>query len=84
MFMYSLFDKKAGQYDPAVLLGHSDGHMTRQLDEAFRGSKNTVEKYPDDYDLYQVGEFDQASGTVIALGRFVCNMSVVLHTNGKE
>lgn len=81
MFLYAMLDKKAGVYGP-VMMAHNDVHMTRVLQETFRGSSHTVEKFPEDFDLYQVASYDGESGEVDRSLRFVANVGVLLNPNG--
>lgn len=76
MKLYSLRDVKAGTYGP-VMMAQNDGHMGRTLVESFRGSGHTVEKYPGDFELFQIAEFDASAGTTDRELRFVCNVSVL-------
>lgn len=82
MKLYALLDKKMGQHG-VVMMGANDGHMCRTLRENIPGSKSTVELYPEDFDLYQVGEFDGDSGNVSGEYRFVCNLAVIFHPQGE-
>lgn len=77
--LYALFDKKASQYG-GVLIGQADGHMARIVEERFRGSNDTVERFPQDFDLYQLGEYDMDSGHILPEVRFVSNVGVFLQT----
>ena len=65
--LYSCYDKKTGVYSAPFQ------HHT--LDEAIRSFADAVNKpneqsllytHPEDYVLYKVGEFDDATGTLIA------------------
>lgn len=77
MKLYSLKDVKSQQFGP-VMMGQNDQHMTRTLQEAFEGSRETVARFPGDFELYLVGEFDTDTGGSRQDIRFVCNMDVVL------
>lgn len=77
MKVYALLDKKKSQFDGALMLAHADGHMGRTLVEAFKGTGHVVEKYPADFDVYQVAEFDLDSGQCNGAPKFVCNVAVL-------
>lgn len=77
MQLYSLLDKKAMQFG-GILLANGDGHVSRVIAERFGGSSDTVEKYPEDFDLYALGEYSLDTGEIDAKSRFVCNVSVIL------
>jgi len=75
--LYSFLDKKMSMYGP-VMMGHNDGQMSRTIVESFRGSQHLVEKYPEDFDLYEVGELNEQTGVIVSVVRFVSNASVFL------
>lgn len=84
MKLYALKDVKAGQFGP-VMIAQNDAHMTRSLKEALEGSRETVARFPADFELFMIAEYDTASGGSSQDIRFVCNMDVVLTSpNGKE
>lgn len=77
MKLYAMKDVKTGSFGP-VMMGQNDGHMSRTIGETFRGSNHTVERYPGDFELYEVGEMYEGTGEVSGSLRFVCNVSVIL------
>lgn len=78
MLLYSLLDKKAGSYG-GIMMAPNDAMLVRTIIERVE-SRDTLARFPDDFDLYQVGEFDDSSGRVFTENgaRFVCNMATVL------
>lgn len=64
MKAYSIFDKKAGTYSQPFFCV-SQGVAIRQLMDLVRDSRTTVSEYPDDFALYQVGDFDDVTGTLM-------------------
>lgn len=62
MKLYSIYDKKAKQF--------SDPTMCINDDVAKRMMQQTLSKtmFPDDYELYMVGEFDVDSGFIVGDG----------------
>lgn len=81
MQMYSLLDKKAMTYG-GILLAASDGHVSRVIQERFSGSGDTVEKYPEDFDLYSLGEYSINTGQIEPQIKFIVNVSVILQQKG--
>lgn len=80
MNVYSLFDRKLLQYGQLVL-ERNDFGVQRGLCDGIRAQPDSLlSKHPEDFDLYQVAEFDDESGVVTALvpPRFVSAVSVVL------
>lgn len=71
--LYSLRDSKAEVYNPPQIY-KTDGEATRSLHKAVNDPATFVNRYPEDYDLYQIGEFDEDKGRYINLDapRHVC------------
>lgn len=46
----------------------SEQHMLRLMRDEVNSdpSKSSIAKHPDDYDIYQLGEYDQESGNITA------------------
>lgn len=61
----SVFDRKARTYGPPMVFGNVElaQRMARSLMEQ-RGSQSDLEKYPEDFDLFYIGEFDQDTGLI--------------------
>lgn len=66
MRVYTLYDRKLRQYGNLVL-GTNDAGIIRALREA-KGADSTMGKYPEDFDLCCVGEFDEESGALDGFG----------------
>lgn len=81
MLLYSLKDIKSGMFGP-VMMAQNDAHMCRTLVEAFDGSKETVARFPGDFELFQIAEYSLDSGGSNQQLRFVCSMQLVLDPNG--
>lgn len=65
MRIYSLLDRKMREYG-ALVLGTNDETVVRALRESVAQNGNsTMGKYPEDYDLMCVGEFDPIGGEVV-------------------
>lgn len=79
MQLYALLDKKAATYG-GILIGASDGHVSRVIVERFTGSGDTVEKFPEDFDLYALGEYSLESGVIESKVKFVVNVGVILQS----
>lgn len=77
MRLYSLLDKKAATFG-SIMMAPTDGMMCRTIEEMTQEG-HTVRRYPEDFDLYYVGDFDDQSGRVgepEAPG-FIVNMAVI-------
>lgn len=59
--VYSLFDKKALVYGPPVCFGKV-GEALRWVCDLMAEPTSTVAKYSDDFQLFELGEYDDNSG----------------------
>lgn len=78
MNVYSLFDRKLRQYG-ALMVERNDFGVQRGLADGVRGNPEAlISKHPEDFDLYEVGVFDEESGLLreasTAIPRLVCNL----------
>lgn len=85
MNVYSLLDRKLRQYG-ALALERNDFGIQRGIADGVRQQPDAMlARHPEDFDLYQVGEFDDESGVVVPVTppRLVVNVaelvSVPLH-----
>lgn len=63
MFMYSVYDKAAGSFNiPFFQL--NDRVAIRSFMDLVRDERSQVSKHPEDYDLWCLGSFDDASGLI--------------------
>lgn len=63
--VYTIRDTKGEVYNtPFFNLTH--GEAERNFRGLVNDEKSTVNKYPEDFDLYYIGEFDNQSGKLIA------------------
>lgn len=65
MILVSVFDKKAGTYSPPVAFEHVWAAMRAYSRLPQDRPDALLCKFPEDYDLYQVGEFDETSGGIV-------------------
>lgn len=61
--MYSIRDIK-GDYFNAVHISSTHGEAERNFRTLVNEPNSTVSKYPEDFDLYCVGEFNDTDGTI--------------------
>lgn len=62
--VYAVYDKKMAEYGPPVAVGHVI-EAERWFDSLVNG-EGVVSRYPEDFALYRIGEYDAASGTMTA------------------
>lgn len=64
MNVYSLYDRKLRQYGQ-LFLERNDYGIQRGLADGIRSNgESLLAKHPDDFDLYQVAEFNDESGVL--------------------
>lgn len=85
MRCYSLLDRKLKEYG-AIMLARNDDAMRRSVMDGVRGSGGLVEKYPADFDLYHVGDFNTDNGrlTQPEYPVLVDNVGAILEVNNGE
>lgn len=61
--MYSIRDSKGGVYHRPFYKAH-EAEAERDFKTGVNDEKSTMYLYPEDYDLYYVGEYDDETGTI--------------------
>ena len=64
MLVFAVYDKKMGEYGPPVAVSHVI-EAERWFDSLVNG-EGVVSRYPEDFALYRIGDYDAASGTMTA------------------
>lgn len=82
MKLYAIRDVKADAFS-AVHPCATEGVAKRSFAEACFDSKTDLAKYPEDYTLYQIGEFDATSGEILGLPtpKFLCSAVEVIQSS---
>lgn len=63
--IFTIFDEKVKSYSPPFYSVHK-GQALRSWEELVNdGGKSTISKYPKDFSLYELGEFDDQQAKVI-------------------
>lgn len=85
MNVYSLFDRKLRQYGQLVLERNDFGVQRSLHDGVLAQPESLLGKHPEDFDLYQLGEFDPESGLLQdgPIPRLVCNVLDIVMTPPK-
>lgn len=65
---FSLFDSKADVFMPPFFCG-TVGQATRSVIEAAADQRSTLGKYPQDFALFELGEFEDATGELVAFNK---------------
>lgn len=63
---YSIRDSKAEVYN-TPFFSKTHGEAERNFAQLTRDDKSMVNKYPEDYDLYHIGTYDDLSGVFTGL-----------------
>lgn len=76
--LYSIYDKKTKIHFPPMYC-HNRGDAMRTLERTFSKPGTVQHDYPEDYQIYDVGEFDDATGQVTGQSLdFVCELTDIL------
>jgi hypothetical protein len=59
--MYSVYDQKAEVFNPPFFQ-NTHGQAERSFRQTVSDEKTMMNKYPEDYDLYYLGEYDDNTG----------------------
>lgn len=75
---YSLNDKKSRTF-AAPFFFHNDAQAIRALVATARDEITTIAKFPEDFDLYRIGSFDDSTGQLETLTpEFLVNAQEIL------
>lgn len=61
--MFSIYDKKTTMFG-VPFASPTNGSAERQIQTYVNDNQSPLNKYPEDYDLYFVGDFDLATATI--------------------
>lgn len=61
----AMYDEKAEAYGP-LLCAPTRGIALRTLSDALSRSNSPLAQYPEDHKLYELGEFDEVAGRIVA------------------
>lgn len=83
MYLYSIYDKKSGLMSP--LFSAENDFIARRAFFRSAGSGDLA-VFPEDFDLYKVGEFDLRSGQLkdFAPSEFVCSAIEFVNRSDKN
>lgn len=70
MKVFSVFDLKAGAFLPPFFF-QSIGLAIRAFTDVVNDAKSSVARYPGDFTLYQIGEFDEVKGVLTPLAQHI-------------
>lgn len=64
--IYTIRDQKAKCYNRPFFL-KEDGEAEREFDRLVNDKSSFINQYPDDYDLYKVGTWNDHDGVIVPL-----------------
>lgn len=62
----AVFDKKIGLFDNPFVV-RKNGEAIREWEHVTQDKSNRYGKNPEDYDLYQIANYDEATGAIVAI-----------------
>lgn len=65
MKLYSVYDKKSMFFDSPFCV-ENDVQAARSFDQAVNDPRSTLSKYPADFALYYLGEFEGSTGAIMS------------------
>lgn len=77
--VYAVYDSKAAQYGQLITLP-TRGVALRSFADVVSRRDSQIAQYPADYALYELGEYDQSSGKLVAhsVPQFVVSAAAVV------
>ncbi|QCS36512.1 nonstructural protein [Capybara microvirus Cap3_SP_441] len=73
MKLYAIKDKAMGFNSPFG--ANNNYHAQRMTADSMRDEKSLLSTHPEDYDLYELGEYDTDTGTIKPEVKFMNNLS---------
>lgn len=64
--MYSVRDSKGETYSPPFL-AKTPGEAERMFTNEVHNTQSQISKYPEDFDLYHLGTYDDVTGKITSL-----------------
>lgn len=75
--VYSVFDKKTLFYH-MPMFAHNKGHVLREMMRLLK-KQTEFSEYPEDYDLFEIGDYNDASGEIKGkMPEFVANLATLV------
>lgn len=76
--VYAIVDKKVNAFNSPIVTANDDV-MKRMVHDTIMQGDSLLAKYPSDFDLYDLGEFDNESGkfTNNDIPKLLCNLKAL-------
>lgn len=75
MKLYCMFDITIGSYTGNVFQQANNASAIRSCKQAMRDPQTTLAQYPQDYELWELGEFHEVTGDITPNKQRVCRLS---------
>lgn len=66
MLMFSIYDSKTGLYQ-VPFVAHNKAHAMRTVTDFLHSDKSPISRFPTDYELYEIAQFDDCTGIITSL-----------------
>lgn len=63
--IFSVYDEKAQAYNTPFFQAHI-GQAIRSFSDLVSDTKTTLNKHPEDYSLYHIGDYDDTNGKIVS------------------
>lgn len=85
MRIFSIFDRKSLAFATPFFM-KTTGEATRALREHLKDGNSLISKYPEDFELYEVGGFDDQTGRLIdpQESQFILNAASLLEPDNAD
>lgn len=64
--MYCIYDRKSAIHQPPQFC-HNTGHALRMYRDIFSDPKSQLHRYPEDFQIFEIGGFDDATANVMQI-----------------
>lgn len=62
--VYCVYDKKTASYGSLVIASHV-GEVTRSIERAIQDPESALSKWPGEFQVVKIGQYDQADGRLL-------------------
>lgn len=75
----SIRDTKAAFYNVPLMVTNTTEEAVRSFGELATDSRTSIARHPEDYDLYEIGEFDDQTGVIASYDAPIHVMKALHH-----
>lgn len=63
--LFVIYDKKMGTFQESVFISENVKTAIRSVELTAKNERLLISEYPDDFDLYMIGDYDQDTGRIL-------------------